>query len=164
MHPIFGQLRRLLLYLTSWIPLAALLAYLLSIAGELSRVESACLALPLCFLYAFVCLSAWYPCRVTPIDRTALSRLALTHVGGALICSGVWVIAAWILAWLLSSNVSEFRGLNARLDPELPLIFGTGILLYLLSVFFYYALIALEASQQAEARVLRRAFWRGKRN
>jgi len=154
MHPIFGQLRRLLLYLAAWIPLAALLAYLLSVTGELSRVESACLALPLCFLYAFVCLSAWYPCRVTPIDRTAINRLALTHVGGALVCSGVWVLAARILAWLLSSNVSEFRSLSVHLDPALPLIFGAGILLYLVSVFFYYALIALEASQQAEARVL----------
>ncbi len=154
MHPIFGQLRRLLLYLAAWIPLAALLAYLLSVAGELSRVESACLALPLCFLYAFVCLSAWYPCRVTPLDRTAINRLALTHLGGALVCSGVWVFAAWILGWLLSSNVSEFRSLSIHLDPALPLIFGTGILLYLVSVFFYYALIALESFREAEARVL----------
>jgi len=154
MHPLLGQLRRLLLYLIAWIPLAALLAYLLSITHQLGIEEALALAIPLCLFYAFVCLSAWYPCRSTPIDRVELEKLLATHVGGALVASGLWVFAAWVLAWILASSIFAFRGLNERLYSELPVVFVTGVLLYLLSVFFYYVLIAVEASQKAEARVM----------
>src|SRR5580658_8170631 len=150
MHPLLGQLRRILLYLIAWIPLAALLAYLLSITHQVTIEEAAALAVPLCLFFAFVCLSAWYSCRATPIDRVELEKLLTTHVGGALVASGLWVFAAWILA----SSISAFRGLNERLYSELPVVFVTGVLLYLLSVFFYYVLIAVAASQQAEARVM----------
>jgi two-component system, LytTR family, sensor histidine kinase AlgZ len=154
MHPLTAQLRRLILYLIAWIPLTALLTYLLSITHRVTVEQAAALALPLCLFYAFVCLSAWYPCRATPIDRVELEKLLATHVGGALVASGLWVFAAWVLAWILSSSINAFRGLNERLYSELPVVFVTGILLYLLSVFFYYVLIALEASQKAEARMM----------
>ena len=58
MHPLLGQLRRVLLYLIAWIPLAALLVYLLSITHQVSIEEATALAIPLCLFYAFVCLSA----------------------------------------------------------------------------------------------------------
>jgi two-component system, LytTR family, sensor histidine kinase AlgZ len=154
MHPLSGQHRRLILYLIAWIPLTALLAYLLSITHQVTVEQAAALAIPLCFFYAFVCLSAWYPCRATPIDRVDLEKLLMTHVGGALVASGLWVFVAWVLAWILASSVNAFRDMNERLVSELPVVFVTGILLYLLSVFFYYVLIALEASRNAEARMM----------
>jgi len=154
MHPLLGQLRRILLYLIAWIPLTALLVYLLSITRQLSIEEATALAIPLCLFYAFVCLSGWYTCRATPIDRVELEKLLFTHVGGAFVASGLWVFAAWSLSWILASSISDFRGMNVRLYSELPVVFVTGVLLYLLSVFFYYVLIAVEASQKAEARVL----------
>jgi len=154
MHPIFGQLRRLALYLAAWIPVAALLSYLLSITRRINFTEVATLAAPLCLVYAFVCLAAWYPCRITPLDRTPLDKLVVTHASAAVVRALLWAVAAWILAWLLSSNVSEFRGLHSRLISELPVLFGAGVFLYLLAVFFFYVLIAVEASKEAEARVL----------
>jgi two-component system, LytTR family, sensor histidine kinase AlgZ len=154
MHPLLGQLRRVLLYLIAWIPLAVLLAYLLSMTRQVRPEEAVALALPLCLFYAFFCLSAWYPCRTTPVDQVSFEKLLMTHLGGALVAAGVWTFTAWVLAWILSSSVIAFRGLNERLFPQLPVVLVTGILLYLLSVFFYYVLIALEASRAAEARVM----------
>jgi two-component system, LytTR family, sensor histidine kinase AlgZ len=154
MHPILGNIRRLSLYLLAWIPLAILTAYLLTIPRELGLLESAALAFPLCLLYAFVCLSAWYPCRVTPIDRSGLDRLLWIHLSAAAMAALLWVLATWVVAWILSANFLQFRTLNARLDPELPLVFGLGILFYMLSVAFFYVFIAVEASKEAEARVM----------
>ena len=154
MHPIFGQLRRLTIYLAAWIPLATLLAYLLSITDRISFEEALTLAVPLCLVYAFICLAAWYPCRVTPIEQTPLDRLLMTHASAAVIRALLWALVAWALAWVLASNVAEFRGLNVRVERELPVLFGAGVLLYSLSVFFFYVLLALEASREAEARVL----------
>ncbi len=153
MHPILGQLRRLILYLVAWIPLAALLDYLLAVPGALTWTEASAVAIPLCLVYAFVCLSAWYPCRVTPLDRTSLLKLLLTHLMAAVVASALWLLAARLLASALS-DTTTFHGLDERLSKDFPLLLVTGILLYLMSVAFYYVLLALEASQRAEARVM----------
>jgi two-component system sensor histidine kinase AlgZ len=153
MHPILGQLRRLILYLVAWIPLAALLVYLLAVPGALSWVEASAVAIPLCLVYAFVCLSAWYPCRVTPLERTSLLKLLLTHMMAALVASSLWLLAARLLAMALSDTVT-FHGLDERLSKDFPLLLVTGIMLYLMAVAFYYVLLAVEASQRAEARVM----------
>lgn len=154
MHPILTQLRRLALYLLAWIPIAALLAYLLAMPHALSWNEAAVLAFPLCFIYAFVCLSAWYACRVTPLDKSSLSRLFLTHTTTAVLATALWLMLARILAIELSQS-AHFAGLDQRLATERPLLVGTGILLYLLSIAFHYVLLALEASKEAEARVMK---------
>ena len=153
MHPILAQLRRLLLYLLGWIPLAGMLTYLLALPGGLSWLEAATVAFVLCLLYAFVCLAAWYPCRATPLERSSLSRFLFTHVAGALVASGLWLIAARILGRMLS-GLEDFHGIDARLSRDYPLLFATGVLLYLLAVGFHYVLLALEASREAEARVM----------
>jgi two-component system sensor histidine kinase AlgZ len=154
MHPILGQLRRLAVYLVAWIPLAGLLTYLLAVPGELSWSEAAVVSIPLCLVYAFVCLSAWYSCRVTPLEQTPLPKLLLSHLTAALVASGLWVLAAKLFALELSGTAS-FQGLDIRLSKDLPLLLGTGILLYLLSVAFYYVLLAVEASREAEAREMK---------
>ena len=40
MHPILSQIRRLVLYLLAWIPLAALLAYLMDVTAGMTRREA----------------------------------------------------------------------------------------------------------------------------
>src|SRR5580698_4308577 len=154
MHPILTQLRRLTLYLFAWIPIAGMLAYLLAMPGAITWREAVVLAVPLCLLYAFLCLSAWYPCRVTPIERSSLSRLVSTHLATALLATGLWVMAAKTLATELSQS-APYRGLDKRFATEIPLLVGTGVLLYLLSISLYYVLLALQASQEAEARVMK---------
>lgn len=153
MHPILGQFRRMVLYLAAWIPLAALLAFLLETTHAIGFREALALAFPLCFVYAFVCLSAWYPCRVTPLEHTNLSKFLATHVAGAIVATALWILAGRFLATELS-QVPAFRGLGHRYMAEIPILVGTGILFYLLSVAFYYILLGLEASRDAEARVL----------
>lgn len=153
MHPILGQFRRMVLYLIAWIPLAALLAYLLATTHAIRPREALALAFPLCFVYAFVCLSAWYPCRVTPLERTGLSAFLATHLAGAVIATALWILAGRLLAFELS-QFAPFRGLDRSYSAGIPLLVGTGVLFYLLSVAFYYILLGIEASRDAEARVL----------
>jgi two-component system, LytTR family, sensor histidine kinase AlgZ len=154
MHPILAQLRRLLLYLLGWIPLAGMLTYLLAVPGRLSWIEAATLSFILCLLYAFVCLAAWYPCLATPLERSGLPRFLFTHVGGAFVASALWVFAARTLGRMLA-GFEGFQGIDYRLSADFPLLFGTGVLLYLLAVGFHYVLLALEASREAEARVMK---------
>jgi two-component system, LytTR family, sensor histidine kinase AlgZ len=153
MHPILAQLRRLLFYLLGWIPLAGMLTYLLAVPGGLTWLEATTISVVLCLLYAFVCLAAWYPCLATPLDHSTLPRFLFTHVAGAMVASAVWLVAARMLGKMLA-GLSEFHGIDARLSKDFPLLFGTGVLLYLLAVGFHYVLLAVEASREAEARVM----------
>lgn len=153
MHPILSQIRRLALYLLVWIPLAALVAYLMRALAGLTWLEATAMSVPLCLFYAFVCLSAWYPCRATPVDRSTVGRLAQVHVLGAAVAAGLWVLAAEILARGLAET-SYFPDFTSRLSHVIPLLLGLGVLFYLLSVNFYYVLLAEQASQEAEARMM----------
>jgi two-component system sensor histidine kinase AlgZ len=153
MHPILGQFRRMVLYLAAWIPLAALLARMMATTHAIGLREALALAFPLCFVYAFVCLSAWYPCRVTPLEHTTLSKFLATHGGGAIVATALWILAGRFLAMELA-QLPSFPGLDRGYTAEIPILVGTGILFYLLSVAFYYILLGIEASRDAEARVL----------
>ena len=101
MHPILGHFRRLLLYLAAWGPVSAILVYLFASAGGLSWGWAAALAIPLCVVYAFVCLSAWYTCRSFRLDNS-------TRWLGPLIASGVasllWIAIAKGLTVALSAT------------------------------------------------------------
>ena len=145
MHPILASPRKLGLYLLGTIPFAVLLAILLHASGRLSLAESYSLAIPFCLIYAFDCLSAWYVCRVTPLRSAGGARLLSTH--------GMAAIAASALMLLIAQGLARLIGITPdQLRPEMPLLFGTGVLGYLLSVASHYVYLALEASRAAERR------------
>jgi len=151
MHPLLARPGGLGLYLLAWVPLAGLLVFLLLVSGALRLHEAWAVVPPMCLLYAFVCLAAWYPCRRLPVRRAGLTRLMDTHLAAAAVAGGLWVLAGLGLAHGLAA-FPAFDGLERRLNAQLPLLFAIGVLLYLLSVAFHYVLLAVEASREAEAR------------
>ena len=151
MHPILSQPRRLGLYLAAWIPILFLLLYLLSGRGGLGPTEAPIFAVFLCIVYAFVCLSAWYSCRATPVESSGFLQLLTTHFLAALLLSGLWLALAHGFAYGLSF-IPVFRGVNERVSQVATTLWTVGILLYLLSVGLHYVLLALESSRQAEQR------------
>src|SRR6266542_3991724 len=124
MHPILARKGRLLPYLAASAPLGALLTVLLARPGAYSLAQAAAVAFPLGIVYAFLGLSAWYPCRSLPLTRAKVPVLLASHGGAALVTSAAWV----------------------------PALFAVGVLLYLLSVALHYVLLAFEAAREAERR------------
>lgn len=151
MHPILGHLRQLSLYLLAWFPLAAILFYILKSGGGLSWLQSFAMVPTLCLVYAFMCLSAWYSCRGTPLAGSTFYRLALTHLSGALVISGIWVALAKGWATALA-NIDAFRGLDQKFVPDYPLLFACGVMIYLLAVALHYVLLSVEFSREMEKR------------
>lgn len=152
MHPILGQIRRLAVYLTAWIPFSALLGYLFITQSGMSRTEAGVVAPVLCLVYAFDCLSAWYTCKVTPIETAGFVRLLSTHLLGAGIMSALWVLIARGLAKGLAYS-PNFAQLPAHVERAASLLFVTGLLLYLLSVGLHYKLLAMQQAQAVEQRL-----------
>jgi two-component system sensor histidine kinase AlgZ len=150
MHPLIAGRGRLSLYLLAWIPLALLLAYLLSMTGGLAWMEAWSLSSPLAVLYALICLAPWYMCRVLPLGSSPAFKVLGNHLAAAIVAGLTWIVLAKGLALALGRYV--FARLNERFSPQLPLLFGIGVLLYSLSVALHYVLLSLESSKEAETR------------
>ena len=138
MHPILATRGRILLYLAGWVPILALLDYLMWAAGGASWARNTAVLAPACMLFAFACLSPWPICRVRPLRLVDATMLAVTWAAAAVAASALFTGAAWALARM-----------EARPAAHLDLLFGVGILLYLLSAGLHYAALAAEASREA---------------
>jgi two-component system sensor histidine kinase AlgZ len=154
MHPLFARPRQLGLYLLMWVPVAAILTYLLAGTGGLGSREAVALAVPLCVVYAFVCLAAWYSCKATPLEHTGFNKLLLTHLTAAAVLGAFWTYQAKEFAIALAHFWPRFAGLDQRLTKDYALLWVTGVLLYVMSVTFHYVLLAEQASREAQARAL----------
>ncbi|HXN53548.1 MAG TPA: histidine kinase [Candidatus Acidoferrum sp.] len=153
MHPLLTPINRLGLYLLAWTPLTAILIYLMAAPGGLGWWDATFLVVPLCLIYEFVCLSAWYSCKAAPIQTTPVKRLFLTHMVAAAIVSLLWMQAARLIAYLLS-QLHSFQGLDQKFAPHAPLLFGPGFVLYVLAVASHYVVLEMDESRAAQARVL----------
>ncbi len=141
MHPIFSRRAWLVAYLAAAGVGAALLALLLRAAGALSWSTAAGLAGPLALLYAFVCLTPWYLCRVLPLGATHPAKIAVEHLGSAVLATGLWVAAAQLLGRIFDAS--------AGAQAVTPYLTAVGLLLYCLSVALHYVLLAMRASREA---------------
>src|ERR1022692_4856007 len=154
MHPLLVSGAALAIYLVGWVPLAALLVYVLAASGNLGWEASAAIVIPACVVYAFVCLSPWYLVRMTPLRSSAVTRILTTNFGAAIGGSILLLAIARGTAVLLSRFAifpSDILGesVDQRFRPHAPLVFGMGVLLYLLSAGMHYALASIEESKEA---------------
>lgn len=151
MHPLLARGERLVLYLALWMVAGALLAALLTGEGGLGATSAALLGFPLAAAYAFVCLSAWYVARSTPLATSALTRLIATALGASIVSSGAWLALARGWAALLT----RWGSIRTPFQEIATLIFGVGVLLYLLSIAVAYVVAAFEHARDAERRELK---------
>src|SRR6478672_3371757 len=104
MHPIVSRRAWLAAYLAVAGVGAALLALLLRAAAGLAWALAAELAGPLALLYAFVCLTPWYLCRMLPLGATHPAKVAVEHLGSAVLATGLWVVAAQLLGRIFDAS------------------------------------------------------------
>ncbi len=141
MHPVFSRRGWLAVYLAAAGVGAAMLALLLRATGTLSWPLAAELAGPLALFYAFVCLTPWYLCRMLPLGATQPAKIALEHLGSAVLATGLWVLTAQLLGRIFDATA------GAQLVT--PYLTAVGLLLYCLSVALHYMLLAMKASREA---------------
>jgi two-component system, LytTR family, sensor histidine kinase AlgZ len=146
MHPLLAGRKRLFLYLAAWTPILALLVYVSHATG--ARVlDATAVFTPALGAFAFICLSPWPICRVRPLGLASAPGLLVTFTAAAIAGSLALVGTAVIMSGAISRP--------AVLGPGMAvMLFGIGVLLYLLSTGMHYAFIATEASRQAERRAV----------
>jgi len=153
MHPILADWRRLLAYVLAFDLLGWLLSTLLVVSGSFSWAAALWLAVPLSVIYAFVCLGAFWVCRAASL-RAGLLRVAGTQLAAASLSASLWLLASRLWATALES-LGFFPGLIESQRQAAPLLFGMGLLLFLLTAALNYLLVAFEDSRRAETEALR---------
>ncbi len=151
MHPILADKKKLFIYLSAWALVGVLLALLFLPA--LDWTTSLLISMPLAFIYAFMSLASWYTSRSLPLESTGFLRIAVVTVLSSVISSSLWLILARGLSFLLA-NILSLPEVVEQFKSNYPILFGAGVLLYLLTTAVHYLLIAFEASRNAERRTL----------
>ena len=154
MHPILASGQRRLLYLGAWAVIGLLLAGAWSATSQRAYPMTLAVVVPPSLIYAFICLSAWYVCRATPLAARSAARILATHAG-----AGIVAAAAWMLVWeswvqVLDGSPAFGAGVLDDYRARLAVIPAAGMLLFWLSGMLHYLLIAFETSRRAEARRL----------
>jgi LytS/YehU family sensor histidine kinase len=152
MHPILARAERLAAYLAAWLVVAGLLTTAFA-RDDLAWSAAFLLLLPVSLFYAFVCLSAWYVCRATPLTTSSAIRVLASSAMAAVVASGLLVLAARAWTSLLGS-VTSFGPTLEQYERNEALLFASGILLFLLALTVQYLLLAFEFARDAEERRL----------
>jgi len=102
--------------------------------------------------YSFVCLSAWYVARSMPLAGTGTIRVVATALAAATLSAAMWLVLGrgW-MALLATRWPAHPTRTFAAIQT---LLFGAGVLLYLLALAVSYVLVVFEASQDAQRRGL----------
>jgi two-component system, LytTR family, sensor histidine kinase AlgZ len=150
MHPILASGRRRALYLALWLPFAGALHALLMLGAALEATLAGLLALPISFLYAAISLGTYYLCRAIPVRLAQMPRVIVTHLAAATVSAALVAAAGGLLV-----RGARSLGLTPgeRSHPA-AVLFGVGLLVFLLAAALHYVLLGYQASREAERRAL----------
>jgi two-component system, LytTR family, sensor histidine kinase AlgZ len=151
LHPVLSRREYLAAYAGVWAVLALLFIILIHTSGGIGLTEAIVLLGPMLVLYAVIGLSAWYVCKATPLRTARDLRVFATHLTAGFALSFLWMQTGSFYARLLWRN-AHFRGIEERYASHQTILLVGGVLLYLLTVGFFYVVVAIEASREAETR------------
>jgi two-component system, LytTR family, sensor histidine kinase AlgZ len=106
---------------------------------------------PSSIAYSFICLSAWYVARAMPLARTGSARVIVSALAASALSSAMWLVI--VRGWT-TLVVARWAGQPPTFAAVQSMLFGIGVLLYLLSLAVSYVLVVYEASQNAQRRGL----------
>jgi sensor histidine kinase YesM len=152
MHPILTRLERLAGYLALWCAIGVFESAVLTRQG-LTWPEALVQVLPPLIVYAFVCLSAWYVCRATPLATSRVSRVLTAAIVAAWVAAALWLAVSE--AWLATlESMPELPPITTRFRAQIPFLFVVSVMLYLLVLSVHYVVLAFEAFRTAERQQL----------
>jgi len=147
MRAPFQRKALLLAYLAAWMPLGAVLGFVMASAANLRWFESAAVTAPLTGLLAIICLLPASMCKSLPLTKSPLWKLLGSHLVTAMWMSA---IVATLAPFCVQFLDRFFPTMSQRFHPAIPVLTSIVFLFYLMSIALHYLMLAVESSQQAE--------------
>ena len=137
----------------AWVPVALVLIPALAIVGKLSWSASILMGAPLAMISLFIPVEAGYLCRFTPLGKTQIWRLTLTHFAAALVLSYLWMLVGKPYSRALA-YIPQLHGLDQQFAPDQWIIYVAGFLLYVVSIAFHYVAMTQDAARAVEIQAM----------
>lgn len=147
MHPILARSRRLLLYLSLFVPIALLEAELLRLSAGGDRFALWLAVQPPLLVHAMTCLASFYLCRSLPLSPQSLPRVLIAQLAASLVAAGL--VLALTTAW---AQQLEALGLQVMAPARrgAALVFLLAFVLAVVAAASHYVYLARLASEDAE--------------
>lgn len=137
-NPILKNPKSILLYLLFVFVIAVLYINLITLEGKASVTISVTDAIAFNFLLAALGLSFWYSSVYLSIEHNQITKVILTHFGGGLLISIVWLALGYLIVISIVNDTEMFGDFFINTIKSRLII---GILYYFLLTAFYYVVI-----------------------
>lgn len=138
LNPILKSPKSILLYLLFVVAIAVLYINLISLEGKASFTMLLVDAIAFNLLIAALGLSFWYSSVYLSIENNRITKIILTHFGGGLLISIVWLVLGYFVVISIVNDTDLFGDFFIKTIKSRFII---GILYYFLLTAFYYVVI-----------------------
>ncbi len=138
LNPILKSPKSILLYLLFVLAIAVLYINLISLEGKASFNILLVDAIAFNLLIAALGLSFWYSSVYLSIENNRITKIILTHFGGGLLISIVWLVLGYFVVISIINDTESFGDFFIKTIKSRFII---GILSYFLLTAFYYVVI-----------------------
>ncbi|MBV8047324.1 MAG: histidine kinase [Paludibacterium sp.] len=151
MHPFLSDSRKLLCYMVAWLLVGMALAGGLHGAGIDDWSRSLVLALPVCLVFGWGALSAYYVCRALPYSQRSASRVLVLFSSTTLLAGAVLLVLVKLWGEVLQGLAPDSASRALAAVWNVP-FFVLGAALYLLSLLAHDLVIAFDNVREATQR------------
>ncbi|MEO8230754.1 MAG: histidine kinase, partial [Ignavibacteriota bacterium] len=144
-NPILKNPKSILLYLLFVIAIAALYVNLITLEYKDTFTISVVDAVVFNLLIAALGLSFWYSSVYLSIENNQITKVILTHFGGGILISIVWLALGYFVVISLINDTEKFSDFFVKTIKSRFII---GILYYFLLTAFYYIVIYYSGFQE----------------
>jgi len=144
-NPILKSPKSILLYLLFVAAIAVLYVNLITLEGKISFTISIVDGIIFNLLIAALGLSFWYSSVYLSIERNQITKVILSHFGGGLLISIVWLTLGYFTVYSIISDTEMFSDFFVKTIKSRFII---GILYYFLLTAFYYIVIYYTGFQE----------------
>lgn len=144
-NPILKSPKSILLYLLFVAAIAVLYVNLITLEGKISFTISIVDGIIFNLLIAALGLSFWYSSVYLSIERNQITKVILSHFGGGLLISIIWLALGYFAVYSIISDTEMFSDFFVKTIKSRFII---GILYYFLLTAFYYIVIYYTGFQE----------------
>ena len=143
-NPILKNLRYIYLYFTFWLVESVLYFLLISFGMRIEYQIAILDSLIFNLILSGLGLSFWYPAKYISIDNKISYKTFLTHMGGGIIASCIWLA----IGFLITNSIIKTGTYTNFFYSTIAWRFFVGLLFYFLITSFYYLIIYYNSLQE----------------